>query len=268
MNIEHHALFNEIHKIIYNNMKCSHKASEELDSYVLKTTETLYNNMMNTCITRMDEGDLVDVRRYIQNECLHLAVRTPTKDIYDRLVGILEIYGLKWQTGGKYSDVDHWYEYRHKTLLLVGLGQYTGSEDDPNISHIVDLPEFELMLIGNETEENTNPNYHEFSEGPKATTEEPPKDTASVLLEAESLVNGDRAKAYGPATKSFKRIADISTSLMTEEELNGNEITDIMICKILVALKLARQINSHKRDNLVDLAGYASLWNEIENAKR
>ena len=89
----------------------------------------------------------------------------------------------------------------------------------------------------------------------------------SILQEAENLVNGDRAKAYGSATESFGRIANITNNLLTDEEKKGHYITPIMVCKMLVALKLSRQVHAHKRDNLVDLAGYSKLWNDLEQDK-
>ena len=97
-----------------------------------------------------------------------------------------------------------------------------------------------------------------------------PTDTqiGSILIEAESIVNGARATDYGSAKESFGKIASMS-SLM----LNGSEkeslfhdatLTDTIVCKVLMAVKLTREANKHKRDNLVDLSGYAELLNRLE----
>lgn len=102
----------------------------------------------------------------------------------------------------------------------------------------------------------------ETEEGPKAAKQQ------SVLQEANELVNGDRAKAYGTAVESFGRIANIANGMMTKKEQEGmarmGEITDIQVCKILMALKISREMHAHKRDNLVDLAGYTFLLHELE----
>jgi hypothetical protein len=100
-------------------------------------------------------------------------------------------------------------------------------------------------------------------------TPTPPK-KESILQEAERLVNGPRAQAYGPASESFGRIAKIASAMMTPDDINHiyeeSELTPVFICKILVALKIGRQCNKHGRDNLVDLGGYSFLWNELEEA--
>ena len=46
------------------------------------------------------------------------------------------------------------------------------------------------------------------------------KDREFFLKEAEKLINGQRAKEYGPAKKNHQRIADIWTILL-DKKLNG-----------------------------------------------
>jgi hypothetical protein len=95
------------------------------------------------------------------------------------------------------------------------------------------------------------------------------KEEKSILLEAEDIVNGVRASDYGSAEESFAKIAYI-TNLMLDggEKLNmqtNGEIGLTVACKVLMAVKLSRQSHKHKRDNLVDLCGYAELLNRIES---
>jgi hypothetical protein len=78
----------------------------------------------------------------------------------------------------------------------------------------------------------------------------------SILQEADIIVNGERAKDYGPAT-SFKKIAKVA-SLLTNKDITSKDVI-----KILLAVKLIRESFKHKRDNLVDLCGYAELLNQI-----
>lgn len=79
----------------------------------------------------------------------------------------------------------------------------------------------------------------------------------NILEEANSLVDGDRAKAYGPYKEEAARIAEAFNAL------TGNSIEIHHVPCFMAVLKLAREMNIHKRDNLVDLAGYALCWSRL-----
>ena len=84
----------------------------------------------------------------------------------------------------------------------------------------------------------------------------------SILAEAERIVNGERAADYGDSTANLLRIASIAELLIDDSEwevLCKQELTGTVIAKVMIAVKLARERNKHRRDNLVDLAGYAEL---------
>ena len=80
----------------------------------------------------------------------------------------------------------------------------------------------------------------------------------SILSEAEEIVNGSRQSDYGDANESFSRIATIA-SVMTGKELSPEDC-----CAVMMAVKLVRESFNHKRDNLVDLCGYAELMNRLK----
>jgi len=80
----------------------------------------------------------------------------------------------------------------------------------------------------------------------------------SILDEAESIVNGERATDYGSAQESFHKIGAMAKLMHCEGDTD-----DITACKTLIAVKLVRESNKHKRDNLVDLCGYAELLNRL-----
>lgn len=80
----------------------------------------------------------------------------------------------------------------------------------------------------------------------------------SILSEAEEIVNGSRHSDYGDARESFSRVATIA-SVMTGKELAPEDC-----CAVLMAVKLVRESFNHKRDNLVDLCGYAELMNRLK----
>ena len=79
----------------------------------------------------------------------------------------------------------------------------------------------------------------------------------SILSEAEEIVNGSRHSDYGDARESFSRVATIA-NVMTGKELSPEDC-----CAVLIAVKLVRESFKHKRDNLVDLCGYAHIMNEL-----
>ena len=80
----------------------------------------------------------------------------------------------------------------------------------------------------------------------------------SILSEAEEIVNGSRQSDYGDAKESFSRVATIA-SVMTGKELSPEDC-----CAVLMAVKLVRESFAHRRDNLVDLCGYAELLNRLK----
>ena len=80
----------------------------------------------------------------------------------------------------------------------------------------------------------------------------------SILSEAERIVNGDRQADYSDPVANFKHISAIASSI-SKEELSPTTCAIVMI-----AVKLARENYKHKRDNLVDLAGYVEILHRIK----
>ena len=84
----------------------------------------------------------------------------------------------------------------------------------------------------------------------------------SILSEAEDIVNGSRQSDYGDARESFSRIATIASVMV------GKELSPEDCCAVMMAVKLVRESFAHKRDNLVDLCGYANILNEIRESEK
>ena len=82
----------------------------------------------------------------------------------------------------------------------------------------------------------------------------------TILEEANEIVAGSRQQYYGHACESFARISTMAI-LMT-----GKELTPQDCCKVLIAVKMTREAFKHKRDNLVDLCGYAYLLQVLEES--
>ena len=92
------------------------------------------------------------------------------------------------------------------------------------------------------------------------------KDRKFFLDEAEKLINGQRAKEYGPAKKNHQRIADIWTILLDKKLKEPITPEEVVACMIGVKVaRLAEDIN--KDDSWTDVIGYAALGGEIINDK-
>lgn len=72
----------------------------------------------------------------------------------------------------------------------------------------------------------------------------------SALLEAEELINGERAKDYGNVSDNFSNIA-IGWNVIAK-----NGIDDRKVGHMMAWLKICRDLQNPKHDNIVDAAGY------------
>ena len=79
----------------------------------------------------------------------------------------------------------------------------------------------------------------------------------SVLDEAKRITGGVRHDDYGHPRDDFDRTARMWTGILADRLRDGAEVTAMDVPLCMIALKLARQVHRHKRDNLVDIAGYA-----------
>ncbi|MGN1216731.1 MAG: DUF6378 domain-containing protein [Phocaeicola sp.] len=87
-------------------------------------------------------------------------------------------------------------------------------------------------------------------------------DKQSILDDAKTIIEGSRQSDYGDPVESFEKIAK-TASMITGKDLSPNEC-----CAVLMAVKIVRESYRHKRDNLVDLCGYAEIMNEIQESDK
>lgn len=85
----------------------------------------------------------------------------------------------------------------------------------------------------------------------------------TILQEAQRLVHGDRGDAYGPPIIDYTR-----TGRMWGAILGIPDIDPRLCCLMMAALKISREVNQHKRDNLADLAGYAECAHMVAEQQR
>jgi hypothetical protein len=88
----------------------------------------------------------------------------------------------------------------------------------------------------------------------------------SVLKEADRLINGDRRDAYGHPLDDYSRTAAMFSAWLGDEVLK-RPLTAEETEMFMVIVKLSRQRNQEKRDNLVDAAGYLGCI-ELTQAER
>ena len=86
----------------------------------------------------------------------------------------------------------------------------------------------------------------------------------TVLQEAQRLVYGDRQADYGHPMDDFTRTAAMWTAIL------GMPVTPEQVGLCMIAVKVSRQCNHPKRDNMTDAAGYAGTVQMVveERARR
>lgn len=80
----------------------------------------------------------------------------------------------------------------------------------------------------------------------------------NILDEAKGLVYGDRHDAYGHPYDDFARTGKIWAAILGLDEVTPEQVA---LCQI--AIKISRQCNQPKRDNAVDIAGYADCLQRV-----
>jgi hypothetical protein len=106
------------------------------------------------------------------------------------------------------------------------------------------------------------PSLYEAMQDPDAEIV-PPR--AAVLREAEGLITGDRNKSYGSPTENFTNIADLWNVQFRHKLQDGQRFTPTDVATAMIHVKQARLIAQPKRDNFVDIAGYAGCGWEAES---
>ena len=81
----------------------------------------------------------------------------------------------------------------------------------------------------------------------------------SILDDAKEIVHGSREEDYGDSLQNHRRIAAGWT------EIVGKEITPRQVAQMMIWLKISRDVNNPKRDNMLDIAGYAEIADGFED---
>lgn len=87
----------------------------------------------------------------------------------------------------------------------------------------------------------------------------------TILQEAQRITHTSRNDDYGHPLDDYTRTARLMEIFL---ELPQNSISPEKAAMCMIGVKLSRQINKPKRDNMVDVAGYAWVVDEIVNEKK
>lgn len=90
----------------------------------------------------------------------------------------------------------------------------------------------------------------------------------NILKEALRIVDGDRGKFYGHPLDNHGNTAEfwagyIERRFGVKVELNARDV-----CNMMVLLKISRDANRPKEDNLVDICGYARNAQMVEEEQK
>ena len=84
----------------------------------------------------------------------------------------------------------------------------------------------------------------------------------NILHRADQIINHraeEKTREYGEIDQEMLKISKLF-EIMTSKTLSIEEVYMLLIC-----LKLARQSNSHKEDNLLDVVAYIGALNNYKN---
>lgn len=85
---------------------------------------------------------------------------------------------------------------------------------------------------------------------------------SQILQEADKVAGQDRSRDYGHPYHNHRRIAEIWSVQL--ERILSRPIEPREVALMMIGLKLAREINTPKRDNLLDAAGYVKCVDMID----
>lgn len=98
-----------------------------------------------------------------------------------------------------------------------------------------------------------------------------PADRSKLLNEANTLINGDRARDYGDASINFRRIADYWNRWLGEQYDPDSpgpvNIQPSDVAMMMLFVKVARESQGNKWDSVADLLGYGALYGELKKAE-
>jgi hypothetical protein len=105
------------------------------------------------------------------------------------------------------------------------------------------------------------PSDHEIKEAIKRAERTTTKERGRIICEeALRTINGERQDQYGNPEDTFGKIAALWSAYLFSNDPIELRITPAMVADMMCLLKIAREKGGKgKKDNIVDLVGYAAL---------
>ncbi len=86
-----------------------------------------------------------------------------------------------------------------------------------------------------------------------------------LLHEVDALIHGDRNLSYGTPTQNFQDTATVWNVQFRHLLADGRQFEPADVARAMIGLKIVRMIAADKRDNWLDIAGYAACgWEAAE----
>lgn len=106
----------------------------------------------------------------------------------------------------------------------------------------------------------------------------PSKPRGDVLAQAMNVINGERQDVYGSPEDSFRLIGEYWGIFLKSIGLDKvNDPTDVEsevliiapehVAMMMTLFKIARESNQHKRDNIIDAAGYLGIYADMQSSE-
>ena len=84
---------------------------------------------------------------------------------------------------------------------------------------------------------------------------------------AKEIIYGDREETYGHPSKNLVAISQLWTIYIHQKYGSEVCINAGDVCWMMTLLKMARQMNQEKQDNVVDAIGYLALIDRLGENK-
>jgi hypothetical protein len=88
------------------------------------------------------------------------------------------------------------------------------------------------------------------------------RERATALVSKGIQTVEDRQGTYGEPSKDMAKIALIWTGVLRDKLLPGVTISATDVPLLMIGVKLSRASNEYKDDNMVDVVGYAQVYEE------
>jgi hypothetical protein len=172
-------------------------------------------------------------------------VHCATESEANRILKLAHDSGCKWFSGKPSVEFNYWNPHKESTCYQLSTEINYDSYDF--------FKELGCDIIESTEIESESPEKSEDVDKENIIVKQ-----ETILQEADRIVNGERQADYSDPVENFKHIARIASAIL-QKDLTASDC-----CTVMIAVKKARESYKHKRDNLVDDAGYTEILYRIK----